>query len=85
MNTNISKINDFLSSSVKLIDDADVNREINNAQLKYSAKLFQQDLEINDLECQIDNFNKKTDNINSSINNKVTELKHIQESLSKFN
>jgi hypothetical protein len=83
MDKNTNKINDFLSSSVKLIDDVDINREINSAQIKYGAKIFQRDLEINDLNCKIDKYNQKTNTINDSINSKVAELKKIQESLSR--
>lgn len=77
-------INEFITSSMQLIDETDINREMSAMQSKCGAKLFRNDLEINALECQIDNISKKTQALNIDIDEKAIKLKSIQESLSQF-
>lgn len=79
------RINEFLKGSVGLIDDVDIAREMNATQVKYGKKLFNTDLEINAIECQINKFNTKTSEINHSIDDKKAEFSKLQKSLAKFN
>lgn len=78
------KINDFIKSSMQLIDETDITREMSSVQAKYGAKLFRNDLEINNIECQIDNIVNKTSKLNSDIDNKADKIKLIQESLNQI-
>ena len=78
------KINDFIKSSMHLIDETDITREMSSVQAKYGAKLFRNDLEINNIECQIDNIVNKTSKLNSDIDNKADKIKLIQESLNQI-
>lgn len=79
-----NKISNFLESSFKLIDDVDIDREMNAEQVKYAAKLFKNDLEANELMCKINGLNNKTSRINQNTDDKIGELKKIQDSLVQF-
>lgn len=79
-----NKINDFLQTAVQYIDTLDVEKEFNDTNIRYSAKFFKDDLEMNSLDCQIESLNENTSAIDANINNKRDSLKKIRASIKNF-
>jgi len=77
-----SKISEFLKSSMQLVDDLDIKRELNEVQLKYATDLLQKDLEIQNLENRINKINLNTEKINSDNRNYKKQFEAIKKQLS---
>lgn len=74
-------LNEFFKKSVELIDNQDLEREFNEAEMKHATKIAQKDLEINDINSRVDSINKRTDEIKENTMSLKNKLKSINETL----
>jgi len=74
-------LNDFIKKTLNLIDDQDIDRELNAAQIKFGVDLFKKELDIIDLDQQISSINKKTQEIKLNTKDLKNKLNLIKDTI----
>jgi hypothetical protein len=74
-------LNEFMRKSLNLVDKQDVEREFNEAELKYAAVIANKDMEINEFNRKIESIDKRIKEIIDNIDALRNDLKTVTDTL----
>lgn len=74
-------LSEFFKKSLSLIDEQDIDREINETQLKQGTTMLKKDLDIMDMTKQINSIKKRTKDIKNNTDMLCEQLKNTKKSL----
>ena len=74
-------LNEFFKKSLSLIDEQDIDREINETQLKQGTTLLKKDLDILDMENQVNSIKRRTEEIKNKNKTLCDQLESAKKSL----
>lgn len=74
-------LNEFMRKSLNLVDKQDVEREFNEAELKYATVIANKDMEINEFNRKIESIDKRIKEIIDNIDALRNDLKTVTDTL----
>ncbi len=74
-------LNEFMRKSLNLVDKQDVEREFNEAELKYATVIANKDMEINEFNRKIESIDKRIKEIIDNIDALRNDLKTVTDVL----
>lgn len=74
-------LNEFMRKSLNLVDKQDIEREFNEAELKYAAVIASKDMEINEFNRKIESIDKRIKEIIDNIDALRNDLKTVTDVL----
>lgn len=74
-------LNEFMRKSLNLVDKQDVEREFNEAELKYATVIANKDMEINEFNRKIESIDKRIKEIIDNIDALRNDLKTVTDAL----
>lgn len=74
-------LNEFMRKSLNLVDKQDIEREFNEAELKYATVIANKDMEINEFNRKIESIDKRIKEIIDNIDALRNDLKTVTDTL----
>ncbi len=74
-------LNEFMRKSLNLVDKQDIEREFNEAELKYATVIANKDMEINEFNRKIESIDKRIKEIIDNIDALRNDLKTVTDVL----
>ena len=74
-------LNEFMRKSLNLVDKQDVEREFNEAELKYATVIANKDMEINEFNRKIESIDKRIKEIIDNTDALRNDLKTVTDVL----
>lgn len=74
-------LNEFMRKSLNLVDKQDIEREFNEAELKYAVVIANKDMEINEFNRKIESIDKRIKEIIDNIDALRNDLKTVTDTL----
>ena len=74
-------LNEFMRKSLNLVDKQDVEREFNEAELKYATVIANKDMKINEFNRKIESIDKRIKEIIDNIDALRNDLKTVTDVL----
>lgn len=74
-------LNEFMKKSLSLVDSQDLEREFNEVEMRYAAKIASKDMEISELDGKLKSINKRTSEIEENNSVLKNNLKLMRDAL----
>lgn len=74
-------LNEFMRKSLNLVDKQDIEREFNEAELKYATVIANKDMKINEFNRKIESIDKRIKEIIDNIDALRNDLKTVTDVL----